>query len=139
MAMFYESSRSIDKLYNQYAKSEGMTFLGYLILDIICSTPENCTQKLICEQTLLPKQTVNTIIRSFWEQGYVEMREIDSDRRNKAIRLSETGQKFADKVMKKISEAEEAAMGQLTHEQRQSLIEIIQCIEKSLRKSLCDD
>ncbi|MDR0325970.1 MAG: MarR family winged helix-turn-helix transcriptional regulator [Oscillospiraceae bacterium] len=139
MTAYQETWRSIESLYGQYAKSEGLTYLGFLVLDILLTTPNNCTQKYICEQLLLPKQTVNAIIKTFWEQGYVEMKEIDADRRNKAIRLSASGQKYAERVMEKIFAVEEDAMGQLTHEQRQALIDFSKIIESNLRKRLSEN
>lgn len=53
------------------------------VLDVIYDFPENCTQKFICEKPNFPKQSVNMIIKSFLEQGYLELNEIPSDRRNK--------------------------------------------------------
>lgn len=136
MAALYETWHSIEELFERIVKTEGLTYLSFVVLEAICRTPENCTQKLICEQTRLPKQTVNSVIRSFWEQGYVEIKEIDADRRNKAITLSAAGQAYADKVMEKLTLVEEKAMGQLSFEQMQTLVEISKVIERGLRESL---
>lgn len=131
-----ESWRSIDKLYEQYAKSQGLTYLGLSVLDIICTTPEVCTQKLICEQLFLPKQNVNLIIKSLWEQGYLEMREITSDRRNKQILLSEAGQKYAVQVFGRLNRAEELVIGQLTGDERQMLLSLVQKTESIMKTCL---
>ena len=61
--------------------------------------PEECTQKLICELIHYPKQSVNLVIKSFWESGYVELRETPEDRRNKLIILTEKGKMYAEEMV----------------------------------------
>lgn len=137
-ALLFRSWRSIEKLYDQYAKSLGMTSIGLIILEMIYSSPEDesCTQKTICEQTHLPKQSVNGFIKSFWEQGYVEMKEVRSDRRNKELRLSESGKKYAETIIGKILETEQKVFGQFTHDQRQEIIKLFQNTEISLKEMI---
>jgi DNA-binding MarR family transcriptional regulator len=136
MSQYIECIRSIETLYDEYAKSMGLTYTAYNVLNAIYETPKNCTQKRICELTYLPKQTVNAIIRTLWEQGYVEMKEIDADRRNKEIRLSKSGQMYAKKIFSKAIKAEEIAMLTLTCGERQNLIDYTKRVECSLKSSL---
>lgn len=77
------------------AASVGLTYQGLNVLNAIYETAEDCTQKNICAQTHLPKQSVNVIIRSFLDQGYAELKEQSRDRRNKIIRFTASGQDFA--------------------------------------------
>lgn len=133
ISLFFNSWRSIDKLYDEYAKSIGLTYLGLNVLNVIYETG-TCMQKTICEKTRLPKQSVNVIIRSLWKQGYIEMKELDTDRRNKEIRLSESGKKYAEQTIGKLLMAEKSAMEQLTHEQRQSMVDLIKQVEINLRE-----
>jgi len=109
------------------------------ILGIIYSTPENCIQKLISEQTYLPKQTVNTIIKSFLDRGFVELKDIAADRRNKRIWLNEAGKEYADNIIGKLCEAEKEAMEHLTSEQRIVLIELIGIYEEQFKASVRAD
>ncbi|WP_040196996.1 MarR family winged helix-turn-helix transcriptional regulator [Candidatus Soleaferrea massiliensis] len=136
IALFNENCRAIDKLYEQYAKSVGLTFLGMTILEMIYLKPDGCTQKRICEDTHLPKQTVNVVIKSFWKQGYVELVEIESDRRNKAIRLSPSGLEYAEKIMDRMAKAEEAAWEQLSQEQRQTIVDSISRYEEAFKEHI---
>lgn len=136
MAALYETWHAIYGLFQQIIHAEGLSDSGFMVLDTICQRPENCTQKFICEQTLLPKQAVNAVIKRFLAQGYLEMEEVAEDRRNKAIRLTASGQAYAEKVMARLTAADEHAMGQLDFEQRQMLLEISKTIERGLRESL---
>ena len=136
MAALYETWHAIYGLFQQIIHAEGLSDCGFMVLDAIYHTPENCTQKRISEQARLPKQAVNAVIKRFLTQGYLEMEEFAEDRRNKAIRLTVSGQAYAEKVMTRLTNADEHAMGQLDYAQRQMLLEISKTIEKGLRESL---
>lgn len=133
---FNDNWHAIDKLYEAYAKSVGLTYMSFLVLDIIGTTPEGCTQKLICDQTLLPKQSVNTIIKSFLDRGIIKLKELAADRRNKEIRLSKKGKAYTDKLLHPIWDAEEKALGSIPHEQRQMLVDLTKQFELSMRMQL---
>lgn len=136
LRQFFDIMDSIENLYETYAKSVGLTYAGLLVLDIIYDTPENCTQKFICEQLHFPKQSVNQLIRGLLDNGYVEMKEMDFDRRNKVIKFTPSGQEYADQVMGRLMEAEEAAMGQLSFEQRQGLLQLLQIMKHGFEKNI---
>lgn len=69
--------QSISVIYEDYARKSGISYNSLYILNAILYT-ENCTQKQICEKTLLPKQTVNNVITVFFKSGYIELRKISS-------------------------------------------------------------
>lgn len=132
-SLLFNSWHAVDELYVKYAKSVGLTYLGLVILDTIYNMPNNCTQKAICEKTDLPKQSVNAIIRSFLNEGYIELKEIDTDRRNKEIRLSKSGKEYGDKVIGKLVEVERKLVESLAYEERQSMINLMNKAERVLR------
>lgn len=130
--LFFNSLRYMDKLYDEYAKTVGLTYQGLNVLNVLYETPDNCTQKLISERIHLPKQSVNVIIRSLWEQGYIEMKELDSDRRNKTIRLSASGREYADRIVGRLLAIEGDVFARLTYGQRQEMIELADRIRQEL-------
>ena len=109
--------------YEEHARSIGMNYTNTQILDVIYNT-ENCTQKLLCERCFLPKQTINTIVSSFCEQGWVYLEALPQDRRVKAIRLTPEGKAFVETSLHKVWEAECRAMAELTDEQRTLLLDL---------------
>lgn len=54
--------------YEEYAKSVGLSFTSLTILCAIYRT-EQCTQKRLCEQCFLPKQTVNAAVAAFYKKA----------------------------------------------------------------------
>ena len=136
MKQFCDRLQGINRIYEDYARSVDIPYTTLEILDLITRT-ENCTQKMICERTFLPKQTVNNVITAFYKQGYVRLKELPEDRRNKTIHLTKTGQEYAEKVIPQMREAEYGAMEQLTAQQRKNLLESIRIYSEMFRKVMC--
>lgn len=99
--------------YELYARKHGLTARELFVLDIIWFAPEGCLQSDICRRLSATKQTVNTIIKKFWKQGYLSFTESDSDRRNKIIRFTQAGATYAEKIIPPAAQAENAAMAEL--------------------------
>ena len=117
--------REISDLYNEYAKSVGLTFSSFVVLGILWKE-SNCTQSIIIKKSCLPKQTVNSIIKGFLKQNIIkELTELETDKRNKQIRFTEYGKKFADKIMLKVQSTECQALDNLGEDKAEMLVEII--------------
>jgi len=106
-----ETWHKMDSLYDFYAKSVGLNFTTILVLQLLfdssdaCNAQKTYTQKEVCEKLGLPKQLVNSIIKSLWEQGHVELKEA-KDRRNKDIIVTDKGREYARRVLKPLENAE---------------------------------
>ena len=122
---FMDLWQSVDRLYGDYARSKGLTFMSFNVLDIICHNEGSCTQKRICEETQYPKQSVNLIIKGFLERGYVELREMPADRRNKLIRLTPEGLSYAEEILEPVRKAERAADAELTAEEWAGVLHLL--------------
>ena len=107
--------------YEEYAKSVGLSFTSLTILSAIYRT-EKCTQKLLAEQCFLPKQTVNAVITGFYKKGWVELRELPEDRRNKTVHLTGTGAAEAERILRRVRQSEQQAMSRLTEKERALLL-----------------
>lgn len=116
---------SLNTYYGEYAKTVGFTYSSLTIFCVIYRT-ENCTQKIICEQTYLPKQTVNNIITNFYKNDYIYMVELPEDRRTKSIHLTAKGQELADQILPIVDQIEVDAMSQFTEEESDTLLELLQ-------------
>lgn len=119
---FCNRLHSLNRVYEDYARRVEIPYTTLEILNYITQI-EECTQKVLCECTFLPKQTVNNVVTSFYKQGIVELRELPSDRRNKTIHLTPKGKEYADKLIPQIHRAEYEALEKLTPEQRKNLLE----------------
>ena len=67
------------------------------------------SQKQICDEWLIPKTTLNTIVKELIADGMVVL--IKGDRsKEKIITLTESGKKFAEVTLEKCIEAEKSAL-----------------------------
>ena len=103
-----ETWHRLDGLYEQYAKSIGLSFTALMVLDLLDDSAETYTQKVVCDKLDLPKQYVNSIIKALLEKGYVRLKEA-KDRRNKEILITERGKKYIQSALKPLDDAEFAA------------------------------
>lgn len=111
-------------VYVQYAKRFGIPVKSLFVLNALYYTPEGCNQAEICLKAYSSKQTVSAIIKVYQEKGYVELIELPTDRRNKLVRLTDAGWQYAKAIVPPLTDAEVAAMSQLTPEQQTMLVEL---------------
>lgn len=133
--VFCNAWQSISIIYEDYARKSGISYNSLYILNAIQQI-KDCTQKQICEKTLLPKQTVNNVITAFYKSGYIELREFPENRRIKTIHLTDKGEKYADKLIPHIHEADKAAMNSLTEEQQDTLLSLMNTYVSAFRKEM---
>lgn len=119
---YYDFWFTLNDIYEKWAKQQGLTFNSLFTLFVIDEYP-NCTQKLICEKILLPKQTVNTILTAFEKKGYIKKEEAKEDKRNKYIILSQEGKKWAQDILSNLYAAEKGALENMSSQHRLSMIE----------------
>ncbi len=127
--------QSIDSVYEYYAKQLGLNSTTLYLLHII-HTWEPCTQKQICDIMMLPKQTVNTIVRDYQHKGLLETTESPEDRRQKHIRLTQQGREYCDRILPAVTEAEAYAMAQFTEEERIMMFTLMEKYSKSFKYKL---
>ena len=127
--------QSLNVIYEDYARTLGMPYSNLQVLSYINMIPD-CTQRIICEKTFLPKQTVNSIITGFYKEGYVELKETKEDRRVKAIQLTAKGKKYSDKIMPTLFNAEYEAMAELSKTERKALLELFKKYGQLFREQI---
>ena len=127
---FNHIMQGIERIYEDYAKSVGLTYMSLTVLEIIYYAETPCTQKEICEITHYNKQIVNSIIKSFSEKGYLDFQEVASDRRNKYVLLTSVGKTYADGILLPLGEIEQNALSVLSDKEGERLLNTLQrCYE----------
>lgn len=126
-------------VYVRYAKRFGIPVKSLFVLNTLYYTPEGCNQMEICLKAYSSKQTVSAIIKGYLERGYVEFAELPADRRNKLVRLTKAGRRYAEAIVPPLTGAETTAMARLTPEQQTLLVELTTMFGSHLRELLKDD
>lgn len=132
---FCNAWQGLNIIYDDYARKAGISYNSLYILNAILQI-KDCTQKQICEKTLLPKQTVNNVVTAFYKSGYVELREFPENRRIKTIHLTKKGEKYANELIPHIHQADRVAMEALTEKQQDSLLHLMDIYVAAFRKEM---
>lgn len=98
----------IDGLYYLAARKLGVKD-NTLLLFYVLNDGKAHSQKEICEEWLIPKTTVNTVVKESADRGYIRL-ENAGHTREKTIILTETGKIYAQNLLEKIFAAEEQAL-----------------------------
>ena len=99
----------MDNAYCRWAKIQGIKDNTLNVIYAL-NDGEYHSQKQLCAETMLPKTTINTIVKECEADGYVVLQLPDGHGREKQICLTEKGRQFADRVLKCVYEMEDKAM-----------------------------
>lgn len=94
-------NRKMDELYHREASMVGLSDCAGMILYALSMSDEPITQKEICEEISMPKQTVNSALKKLETDGIIKYRP-RNDRRYKDILLTEKGESFAEETSGKL-------------------------------------
>lgn len=101
---YYALWRENNDIYAEWARKRGLSYFELLVTLSLAEGEQ--TQKRICDQWNLPKQTVHSILRAFQAKGWVELEPLPADRRNKAVSLTAAGREKALPVAAELTEHE---------------------------------
>ena len=95
-------------VYSSWSKKHGVSYNEMLVLYTIRDNGF-CTQKQICENYLLPKQTVNHVITSMLKEGLLCDSQENSSGREKAYVFTPKGEEYAAPLLASLGKVEEQA------------------------------
>ena len=98
----------MDGAYYLYARDCGVNENTLALLYAI-NDGQPHSQKQVCEEWLIPKTTVNTIVRQLEAEGYLTLRH-DGRGREKTLCLTPAGARYARDILRDIYAAEDAAL-----------------------------
>ena len=93
-----------------------------------------CTQKEICNDWLVNKQTVNSAAKKLIEEGYIDIAPSPENSREKLLVFTENGKFLAMRTVGKLIEAERRAFEGLSEEEQNEAIRITQKLYEILKK-----
>jgi MarR family 2-MHQ and catechol resistance regulon transcriptional repressor len=135
---YYDSYYRIDYLYYEWAADHGIQDTTMFVLHEIYMEKDECTQKQVTENLGYPKQTVSFIMNKLEQQGFITREKSPHDQRNNIVKLTESGKKYTDKLIKEMKQAEIEAYQSMTEDERimvtEGLKTLADALEKSFRK-----
>ncbi len=109
-------------VYENIAKKYGLNYNSLMVLYTLYEI-DVCTQKIVCQRYLIPKQTVHSILKEFEKKGYIYFEPYPGSKREKIIKLTNEGKLFADPVIEKVNYIEEKTMENIGSKTCRSLVE----------------
>ena len=103
---YYSVWQEYNYVYEEWAKAHGMSVNSLLLLSAIHEGGKDCTQRKISQRWMIPKQTINMILKEFARKGLVELFPMQKDKRNKLIRFTQAGDEYADAIISRLRKVE---------------------------------
>lgn len=122
-------------LYSAWAASRNINY--YLLFVLYALEGQNAmTQKKICTWTGLTKQTVNSVIRSLKEDGYIELVPGQEDRREKQIMLTKKGIAYSHEILEPLQKLEHRVLQIMGSDRVRQMIDDITLYNTVLEKEM---
>ena len=123
---------SIDSEIAKISKNLGcnfhlLCFLQALDTDVLKS------QKQICQEWLITKTTLNTLVKQCEKLGYITFKLIDGAKREKYIILTKEGRAFKEKILNKIYPIEKRAL--LSMKESEKFVEDMEMFYINLKRA----
>lgn len=99
----------IDGIYYYIAKKAG-TKGNMISLLYTLSDGQPHSQKQICQEWLIPKTTINTLVKECIQKGYVKVSALE--KKEKKLELTETGKEYTQTIFASLFEMEHQALDQ---------------------------
>ncbi len=122
----------IEGIYAMGAKRVGIKY-NTLALFYALDDGRPHSQKEVCEQWLIPKTTVNTIVKECVEAGYIVL-DTSQQTKEKEIRLTEKGREYAKPILMQFYEIERCAMQKTLAEFPREFLQVIEQFTNNLKK-----
>ena len=133
---FYEFGKllyRIDGFYDEFAKRSGVKPNLLWILYALADSKSH-SQKEICDTWELARSTVNTIVGELKEGGYITLAQIEGEKRELLIKLTDSGKKYSDELLEAVYENEARVYKELKNDAK-AVLEGLEKLDKSLRRA----
>lgn len=135
LAELAEITAELDQSFIDYAKMQSVILSELQILYSLY-THEKCTQKQICDEWSLPKQTVNTICKTLMQKELIQFIHHTGDKREKWLSLTTAGEKYAMPIILPLLNIEYATEQQFGIARLQTLIDEFRQLEQVFKTQI---
>ena len=122
-------------VYSQWAKTIGINYNRMLVLYTIRNYGY-CTQKQMCDQYLLPRQTMNNIVSALCREGLLIEESALRKSREKAYVLTDAGAEYSAQHLASLNAMEERAAQLFGKERIRMMTELVMEYDRALESAL---
>ena len=117
----YKESNGI---YHRLARHYGLSDSAFWILYTLREAGGPVSQRQLCQELYLSKQTVNSALKSLEGAGYLRLESAPDSRKNKEIHLTVLGEELLRRAADPVFAMEERAFLRLTEEEREAILRL---------------
>lgn len=122
-------------LYAAWAKAHGISYHELLVLYTI-RDQGYCTQKQICDNYLLPRQTMNHVFLDLRQRGLLEQSSTHCMGREKAFVLSDQGKQYARPLLDGLNRVELQTLETFGKENIRSMVKDVLAYDQALETAM---
>ena len=130
---FYVCCNKMDGLYYLAARRLGVKE-NALVLLYTLNDGQPRSQKQLSEELLIPKTTINTIVKEYMDAGYVTLVPANHSR-EKNIALTPAGAAYAQEILEPVYRAEKEAMEQTLAEFSPEFMNAIEALTRNMAQA----
>lgn len=131
IAAYNQLLKACDTVYHNAAAAADLSDCAFWILYAVQDSDHTCTQSEICDNSSLPRQTVNSALKKLEKDGYLTLRRINGGV-SKSIHLTEAGKALVQKHLLPVMEAEQRACAAFTDEEKRQFLTTFQRLVEGL-------
>ena len=132
-----EPANKLHTVYFLWAKQRGFSYNELSVLYTVYNNG-SCSQKRICDEWFLPKQTVHSICKELCRSGMIVLEQSTADKRETSITLTEKGKALAEPIAKELLATEERVLKKMGEERAALFLslymEFADCVENEFMK-----
>lgn len=124
VAAYNSFYKETDEIYRALARRFGLSDCAFWVLYALRAPEGPRTQAQLCEVLSLPRQTVNSALKSMREEGLIELGAVEGNRKNKAVVLTRAGEALAARTADRVLAAECRAFGRFSDAERETYLRL---------------
>lgn len=132
---YNQLTKECDTIYHAAAANSGLSDCAFWILYTVQDTECTYTQSEICDNSFLPRQTVNSALKKLEKDGYLTLNCIEG-KISKSIHLTEQGHAFVQKYITPVMAAENRACELFSDEEKNLFLRIFRTLVDRLNEEI---
>ncbi len=115
----------LDHIYSEFSRACGLSDCAYWMLVDISTAGGSVAVSRLTSEWFYSKQTINSAIKTLTARGFATLEFAEGSRKNKVVRLTEAGMRFAEQYALPAQEAEQQAFEVLEPWEQREIMRLI--------------
>lgn len=115
----------LDHIYSEFSRACGLSDCAYWMLVDTSTAGGSIAVSRLTSEWFYSKQTINSAIKTLTARGFATLEFAEGSRKNKVVRLTEAGMRFAEQYALPAQEAEQQAFEVLEPWEQREIMRLI--------------